>query len=114
MCGEFPRVYNSEDVEAGWFQWWESTGIHSPGKEEKEGGAFSMVLPPPNITGDLHLGHALTVTIQDTLARWSVLLFRESRGRGCTGDIFHARLVPPTRLTSGLQYVAERYGCTSI
>ncbi|XP_077560280.1 valine--tRNA ligase, mitochondrial-like [Haemaphysalis longicornis] len=72
VCGEFPRVYNSEDVEAGWFQWWESTGIHSPGNEEKQGGGgtFSMVLPPPNITGDLHLGHALTVTIQDTLARW--------------------------------------------
>ncbi|GAB6019349.1 Valine--tRNA ligase, mitochondrial, variant 2 [Chamberlinius hualienensis] len=31
---------------------------------------FSMVLPPPNVTGDLHLGHALTVTVQDTIARW--------------------------------------------
>lgn len=72
VCGEFPRLYNSEDVEAGWFQWWEQTGVHSPGKDKKEeaGGTFSMVLPPPNITGDLHLGHALTVTIQDTLVRW--------------------------------------------
>uniref|UniRef100_A0A131YN24 valine--tRNA ligase n=1 Tax=Rhipicephalus appendiculatus TaxID=34631 RepID=A0A131YN24_RHIAP len=70
VSGQFPKVYNSEDVEAGWFDWWESASIHAPPKEAKEEGTFSMVLPPPNITGDLHLGHALTVTIQDTLARW--------------------------------------------
>ncbi|XP_075737242.1 valine--tRNA ligase, mitochondrial isoform X5 [Rhipicephalus microplus] len=70
VSGEFPRVYNAPDVEAGWFDWWESAGIHAPPKEAKEEGTFSMVLPPPNITGDLHLGHALTVTIQDTLVRW--------------------------------------------
>ncbi|XP_029166045.1 valine--tRNA ligase, mitochondrial-like isoform X2 [Nylanderia fulva] len=39
-------------------------------KEEEKKESFSMVLPPPNITGVLHLGHALTVTIQDVLARW--------------------------------------------
>ncbi|KAH7984171.1 hypothetical protein HPB52_017690 [Rhipicephalus sanguineus] len=70
FSGQFPRVYNCEDVEAGWFDWWESASIHTPPKEAKEEGTFSMVLPPPNITGDLHLGHALTVTIQDTLVRW--------------------------------------------
>ncbi|XP_037560547.1 valine--tRNA ligase, mitochondrial-like isoform X1 [Dermacentor silvarum] len=70
VSGEFPKVYNSEDVEAGWFDWWEASGNHGPCKEAKEEGTFSMVLPPPNITGDLHLGHALTVTIQDTLVRW--------------------------------------------
>lgn len=38
-----------------------------PVKNEKP---FSMILPPPNVTGTLHLGHALTVTIQDILVRW--------------------------------------------
>ncbi|XP_077506739.1 valine--tRNA ligase, mitochondrial-like isoform X2 [Amblyomma americanum] len=70
LSGEFPRVYSSEDVEAGWFDWWEAMGLHAPSKGKAEAGTFSMVLPPPNITGDLHLGHALTVTIQDTLVRW--------------------------------------------
>lgn len=42
----------------------------SLGLQEETSGSFSMVLPPPNITGDLHLGHALTVAIQDTLVRW--------------------------------------------
>lgn len=36
----------------------------------RDGEIFSMILPPPNVTGTLHLGHALTVTIQDTLVRW--------------------------------------------
>ncbi|XP_029846433.3 valine--tRNA ligase, mitochondrial isoform X3 [Ixodes scapularis] len=71
VSGVFPAIYNSELVESGWFEWWEQSGLFRPeNAQEATSGSFSMVLPPPNITGDLHLGHALTVAIQDTLVRW--------------------------------------------
>lgn len=64
----FPAVYNSNNVENGWYEWWEKNEFFKPVKRGSK--QFSVVLPPPNVTGTLHLGHALTVTIQDVLARW--------------------------------------------
>lgn len=75
VSGELPRVYDSGTVEAGWFQWWEDNGFFQPQKEKGE--PFSMVLPPPNITGDLHLGHALTIAIQDAIVRWQRMRGRQ-------------------------------------
>lgn len=69
----FPTVYNSHDVENGWYEYWEKNNFFKTDiKKDESGkvGKFSVVLPPPNVTGTLHLGHALTVTIQDVLARW--------------------------------------------
>jgi len=51
--------------------WWEARGSFCENQEDGEKQVFSMVLPPPNVTGQLHIGHALTVTIQDALVRWS-------------------------------------------
>ena len=63
--------YDSADVESGWYEWWKEQGLFSAKpKNEKSDQAFSMILPPPNVTGHLHLGHALTATIQDSLVRW--------------------------------------------
>ena len=66
---EYPTVYNSTEVEKYWYEWWQNAGYFQPlgSKNQK---VFSMILPPPNITGTLHLGHALTVTVQDVLVRW--------------------------------------------
>ena len=68
----YPATYNADYVEKGWYEWWKQSGLFASrddiSKTEK---VFSMILPPPNITGTLHLGHALTVTIQDVLARWN-------------------------------------------
>ncbi|XP_042214073.1 valine--tRNA ligase-like isoform X2 [Homarus americanus] len=59
--------YKPSEVEQGWYSWWESRGFfRRRGAQEK----FVMVLPPPNITGTLHLGHALTCAVQDAIARW--------------------------------------------
>lgn len=66
--------YHPSAVEAAWQDWWEASGYYSCDpqsaierpKEEK----FVMVIPPPNVTGSLHLGHALTAAVEDTLARW--------------------------------------------
>ncbi|XP_023246820.1 valine--tRNA ligase, mitochondrial-like [Copidosoma floridanum] len=65
---DFPQTYRPQDVERGWYEVWEKNKYFRP-KEEAEK-SFTMILPPPNITGTLHLGHALTATIQDVLARW--------------------------------------------
>jgi len=62
--------YNPKAVEAAWYQWWEKQGFFKPeivdGKPKKEG-VFMIPIPPPNVTGTLHLGHALTNAIQDCL-----------------------------------------------
>ena len=66
----YPKVYNATDVEHGWYDWWKMAGFFESSEATEGKEVFSMILPPPNITGTLHLGHALTVTIQDVLVRW--------------------------------------------
>ena len=56
--------------EAEVYAHWDRIGVSAGGAPAPGQGSFSMVLPPPNVTGQLHVGHALTVTIQDALARW--------------------------------------------
>jgi hypothetical protein len=68
--------YLPTEVEAAWYEWWEERGLFKPEAADVQARAasdrrtFAMVLPPPNVTGALHIGHALTVAIQDVLARW--------------------------------------------
>ncbi len=69
-----PR-YNSQDVEARWYSLWEAQGYFRP-KSDREGnashgGRYVIVIPPPNVTGILHMGHALNNSIQDILIRWN-------------------------------------------
>lgn len=71
-CGkrhELPKTYDHHDVEQKWYAHWEENGYFSC--ENNEGGEpFSVVMPPPNVTGQLHLGHAIDNTMQDILTRW--------------------------------------------
>jgi valyl-tRNA synthetase len=62
--------YDPPSVEASWYSWWEKQGFFSPDVTNKDGEVFSIVIPPPNVTGSLHLGHALTNSIQDTIVRF--------------------------------------------
>ena len=66
---ELEKSYNPEGVENKWYEFWLSRNYFSadPGSEAE---AFSVVIPPPNVTGTLHMGHALNTTIQDILVRW--------------------------------------------
>ena len=58
-------------TEAGRYQWWSDNNKFKPSKSKSRSKkTFSMILPPPNVTGVLHVGHALTVALQDSLARW--------------------------------------------
>ncbi|KAJ1979733.1 valine--tRNA ligase [Dimargaris verticillata] len=75
MTEEMASSYNPQAVEAAWYAWWEKQGCFQPeltadGKPKPEG-LFVVPMPPPNVTGSLHIGHALTVSIQDTLVRWN-------------------------------------------
>ncbi|KAI0338116.1 hypothetical protein BDW22DRAFT_1338444 [Trametopsis cervina] len=70
--------YNPIAVESAWYDWWEAQGFFrpqlTPEGEIKPEGLFVIPSPPPNVTGSLHIGHALTVAIQDTLTRWNRML----------------------------------------
>ncbi|BES98723.1 Valyl-tRNA synthetase [Nesidiocoris tenuis] len=76
VLGPLPDSYSPKYVEAAWYPWWEKQGFFKPEYGRKSvgdhnaKGTFMMVIPPPNVTGSLHLGHALTNAIQDTLTRW--------------------------------------------
>ena len=63
-----PR-YNPESVEAKIYSWWEAKGYFKAQNASTKT-PYCIILPPPNVTGSLHLGHALNHTIQDTLIRW--------------------------------------------
>ncbi|KAH8827166.1 tRNA synthetases class I-domain-containing protein [Flagelloscypha sp. PMI_526] len=78
VSGPMPAGYNPIAVEAAWYDWWEAQGFFKPqygpdGKPKPEG-TFVIPSPPPNVTGSLHIGHALTTAIQDTLMRWNRML----------------------------------------
>ena len=64
-----PKVYDPQSFEKKWYEFWEENHLfHAEPEEGKE--AFSIVIPPPNVTGQLHMGHALDNTLQDILIRW--------------------------------------------
>ncbi|XP_076670453.1 valyl-tRNA synthetase isoform X1 [Andrena cerasifolii] len=72
-----PDTYSPKYVEAAWYSWWEKQGFFKPeyGRksvlEQNSKGKFVMVIPPPNVTGFLHLGHALTNAVEDAITRWN-------------------------------------------
>eukprot|EP00163_Fabomonas_tropica_P014126 TRINITY_DN257_c0_g1_i2.p1 TRINITY_DN257_c0_g1~~TRINITY_DN257_c0_g1_i2.p1 ORF type:complete len:920 (+),score=298.90 TRINITY_DN257_c0_g1_i2:190-2949(+) len=66
---EMPAGYQPDAVEAAWYSWWEKQGFFAP-RPGKSGKKFVMMIPPPNVTGALHIGHALTNSIEDTITRW--------------------------------------------
>uniref|UniRef100_A0A8C6MVE1 valine--tRNA ligase n=1 Tax=Mus spicilegus TaxID=10103 RepID=A0A8C6MVE1_MUSSI len=73
VSGAMPDSYSPQYVEAAWYPWWEQQGFFKPEygvSAPNPRGVFMMCIPPPNVTGSLHLGHALTNAIQDSLTRW--------------------------------------------
>lgn len=64
-----PKVYDPASVEKKWYEFWEKNRYFHAEPEPGEK-PFSIVIPPPNITGKLHMGHALDNTLQDILIRW--------------------------------------------
>ena len=69
MTRELPKIYEPQQVEDRIYKMWEEGGFFKPqGKEDAK--PFTIVMPPPNVTGQLHMGHAMDATLQDTLIRF--------------------------------------------
>ena len=66
---ELPKVYDPHAVESRIYEFWEKGGWFRGVRDEKKK-PFSIVMPPPNVTGQLHMGHALDATLQDILTRY--------------------------------------------
>ncbi|MDH5683731.1 MAG: valine--tRNA ligase [candidate division WOR-3 bacterium] len=69
---ELPKRYDPKPVEEKWYKFWESNGYFRANANSPKP-SFCIVIPPPNITGSLHTGHALNNTLQDILIRWKKL-----------------------------------------
>ncbi|KAF8308576.1 hypothetical protein DL93DRAFT_2171021 [Clavulina sp. PMI_390] len=72
--------YNPIAVESAWYDWWHKEGffkpVLGPDGKPKDGKPFVIPFPPPNVTGSLHIGHALTFALQDSMIRWNRMLGR--------------------------------------
>ncbi len=75
LAPEMAATYQPRAVESSWYSWWEKQGYFTPRASEARGrpesARFVMVLPPPNVTGSLHLGHALMCAVEDVVARYN-------------------------------------------
>jgi len=74
MSQPMASEYHPKQVEAAWYSWWQARKFfHADEKKvlaNPDAKKFVMVIPPPNVTGALHLGHALMLAIEDTISRW--------------------------------------------
>ena len=61
------KTYNPQAIEKDWYQTWEKNNYFAPGGA---GPAYCIMLPPPNVTGSLHMGHAFQQTLMDILIRY--------------------------------------------
>jgi valyl-tRNA synthetase len=66
---EIPSAYEPGKIEKKWYDFWLKQGYFSPKIDPKKK-PFVIIMPPTNVTGELHLGHALTATLEDIMARW--------------------------------------------
>jgi valyl-tRNA synthetase len=64
---ELPKTFEPGAIEQHWYEHWESRGLFRPERGDAE--PWTIVMPPPNVTGSLHIGHALDITLQDILTR---------------------------------------------
>jgi len=67
LMTELSKTFDPAEIEARWYSHWESQGLFRPARGEAE--PWTIVMPPPNVTGSLHIGHALDITLQDILTR---------------------------------------------
>src|SRR3954454_16329820 len=74
MPTELPKTYDPKDAQRKWLTFWDQRdyfhSVPDPERKRYPKGPFTIVIPPPNVTGALHMGHALNNTLQDVLVRW--------------------------------------------
>ncbi|NLG26853.1 MAG: class I tRNA ligase family protein, partial [Chloroflexi bacterium] len=69
LNAEMGKVYSAAEIEQPLYDWWEAQGYFQP-RIEPEKKPFVISMPPPNVTGALHLGHAITASVEDALIRY--------------------------------------------
>src|SRR3989338_9835561 len=94
MVSIFDKPYEPKEHEENIYRMWEESGFFNPDNLKDTKGTFSMVLPPPNVTGVLHIGHALTITIEDILARHQRMCGKKTLWLPGTG---HASIATETK-----------------
>ena len=70
---EMAKAYEAQQVEQRLYEWWEASGFFKPADDPAKK-PFTLSMPPPNVTGELHMGHAMFVTIEDVIVRWHRML----------------------------------------
>ena len=66
---ELPKAYEHLEIEKRWYPIWEKEGYFTA-SADSDAAPYTIVIPPPNVTGSLHMGHALMLTLEDVLVRW--------------------------------------------
>jgi valyl-tRNA synthetase len=99
VTDDLPKTYDPAGTEARWQQAWESSGAFHP-DPSAPGEPFSVVIPPPNVTGSLHMGHAFNTALIDTIVR-----FQRLRGKNvlCLPGTDHASIAVQTILEKQLK-----------
>ncbi len=67
---ELEKSFNPSSIESKWYAFWEQQGYYQCGLDEEKKDNFSILLPPPNVTGTLHMGHGFNQTLMDSLTRY--------------------------------------------
>ena len=82
LMSDLPKAYEAKKIDAKWYQFWEGNQFFKANPLSSKP-AYCIVIPPPNVTGVLHMGHALVNTLQDILIRWKRMLgFEDPLGPG--------------------------------
>ena len=71
MYSYMEKIYNPQQIEQHWYQQWEASGIFEP---QGKGKPYCIMIPPPNVTGVLHMGHAFQISLMDNLVRYHRML----------------------------------------
>ena len=93
---ELPKSYKPSEVELKWYQNWEKNNVFS---QDESKNTFTIMIPPPNVTGILHLGHVLNNTIQDILIRKESMMGKNTLWLPGTD---HASIATETKVTEKL------------
>src|ERR671913_276958 len=73
---DLPKTFDPAAIEQRWYAHWEERGLFRP--DRPDAASWTIVMPPPNVTGSLHIGHALDITLQDVLARRERMLGKDA------------------------------------
>ena len=100
---EVPKIYDPTVTESKWYKHWMENGFFNSKPDDRE--PYTIVIPPPNVTGVLHMGHMLNNTIQDVLVRRARMLGKNACWVPGTD---HASIATEVKVVQNLEKVLEK------